>query len=277
MQSYVLITGATGGLGKAFAEACAARGWDLFLTDQSNGALACLAAGMQRLHGVEVLYRICDLTDPAARNLLWQQIDDLGLRFHALINVAGIEYLGRFDERTVSEIQTIMRLNIESTVEMTRRVLDYRDPDRRLGIINVSSLAAFYSMPIKAVYAASKRFILDWSLALSEELHAQGVTVTALCPAGLPTRPDSILDIEAQGLFAQLMARHGSDVAAQTLAGMLAGRRVVVPSTLGWLLSHISALFPRSITAHMLHRRWLKRHHLQPRSVRPWTPSASRH
>ena len=141
MKSYVLISGAAGGLGKAFAAECAARGWNLFLTDLSEEALAPIAAGLERMFGAEVRTYAADLTDPAAREALWEYVRALGLRFHFLFNVAGIDYEGLFDERQISELRTILRLNVESTVEMTRCVLQQRDYTRTLHVVNVSSLA----------------------------------------------------------------------------------------------------------------------------------------
>ena len=131
----------------------------------------------------------CDLTDPASRAALFERIRAEGLRFWALINVAGIDYEGPFYEQTRQQIRTIIRLNIEGTLEMTHALLEFRDPLTPFRIINVASLAAFYPMPVKATYAASKRFLLDFSLALREEVRELGATVTVLCPAGLPTTP----------------------------------------------------------------------------------------
>ncbi len=84
MKSFVIITKAAGGLGKALAAECAARGWNLFLTDLSDEALQPLAAGMERLYGVTVISYACDLTDPAARAGLWSHVERRGLRFHML-------------------------------------------------------------------------------------------------------------------------------------------------------------------------------------------------
>ena len=143
MNSYVLITGAAGGLGKALAMECASRGWNLFLTDVSDEMLEPLATGLERMYGAQVLYRAADLTNANAREEVWQYIGQRGLRFHFLLNVAGIDYEGPFDERTVDELHTILRLNVESTVEMTWRVLQHRDLSQTMHIVNVSSLAAF--------------------------------------------------------------------------------------------------------------------------------------
>ncbi len=84
-------------------------------------------------------------------------------------------------------------------MDVTHALLVHTDPSIPFWIITVSSLAAFFPMPVKATYAASKRFLLDFSLALREELRAVGATVTVLCPAGLPTCERSIRGIEAQG------------------------------------------------------------------------------
>jgi short-subunit dehydrogenase len=265
LRSYVLITGATGGLGKAFAVECAARGWDLFLTDLSEEKLSALATGLDRLHGARVHFRARDLTDGEARARLWQDIDRLGLRFHMLINVAGLDFEGRFDNRQVQELRTMVRLNVESTVEMTRRVLPFRDPTRELRIINVASLAAFYPMPIKAVYAASKRFLLDWSLALRQELAPQGVTVTALCPAGLPTTDAVIRGIDAQGFMGRITTMNVGDVAARTIDKALAGRAVYVPGTINQVIRTLGALVPAAVLARMIGRRWTKSHTLSHR------------
>jgi uncharacterized protein len=262
MNSYVLITGATGGLGKALAAECAARGWNLFLTDRSDESLQPLAAGLQRLYGVTVIYAACDLTDPAARAGLWEHIARLGLRFHVLLNVAGIDYEGPFDERGVDELQTIIRLNIEATVAMTRRILEFRDPARTLRIVNVSSLAGYVPMPIKAVYAASKRFLLDFSLALHQELRASDVTVTALCPAGMPTNDSCIRGITAQGFMGQITTMNVGDVAAQTIDCALAGRGVFIPGIVNQALRMLGALLPAPLMAFLLNKRWRQAHQI---------------
>src|SRR5512142_978587 len=100
MESLVLITGATGGLGKAMAAECASRGWDLFLTDLRSDRLAILARGLERSYGVRVLHQAADLTDAASRAGLFARVAAEGLKFRALINVAGTDHEGLFLERS---------------------------------------------------------------------------------------------------------------------------------------------------------------------------------
>jgi short-subunit dehydrogenase len=260
MHGYVLITGAAGGLGKAFAAECAARGWDLALTDVSPQGLSALADGLRRLHGVRAEYRTCDLTDPESRDEFWSWMDRNAMAVHLLVNVAGLDHEGLFRERTSAEIRNIIRLNVESTVDTTRRVLARRLPAGTLRIVTVSSLGAFYPMPYKAVYAASKRFLLDWSLALREELRADGVSITVLCPGGLPTNADCRRAIEAQGFFGRLTTRNTGEVAAETIDAALSGRAVVIPGAANRFLGAVGGILPPAWIAAGICARWGRVH-----------------
>ena len=260
MHSLYLITGAAGGLGKAFAAECASRGWDLLLTDLSADRLADLAGGLERSYGVEVRYRAADLTQAASRADLFDWAAREGLRFRGLINVAGLDHEGMFLERRSEEITGILRLNIESVLLMTHAILPCRDHRLRFRIINVSSLGAYYAMPVKATYAASKRFLLDFSLALGNELRDENVAVTVLCPAGLPTTQACIEAIEAQGLMGQLTTVNVGRAAHEAVEAALRGRAVVVPGFLNRLLLFLSGLLPAASVAEIIGTRWRLAH-----------------
>jgi uncharacterized protein len=256
MNSYVMITGATGGLGRAFAVECASRGWNVYLTDLRAEPLEVLGRSLQRSYGVEVQWRECDLTDEAGRKRLFDDLSASGARFGGLINVAGGDVEGLFCEQCVEHIRLIVRLNVEAAVEMTHRLLDLRDTAAAFHVINVASLAAFYPMPYKATYAASKRFLLDLTLALREELREQNVTVTALCPAGMPTTPECIAAIEAQGLMGQLTTVNTGAVAAGALDAALRGQAVYIPGMLNRVLYSLGRLIPAPMLARAVGRRW---------------------
>jgi hypothetical protein len=256
LKMTALITGAAGGLGKGFAVECASRGWDLLLTDRLNAPLETLAAGLCSAYGVRVAAQACDLTDPAARAGLFEYIRANGLRFTALINVAGVDFEGLFFEQTGQQVQTIIRLNVEGTLAMTHAILPYRDPRTTFRIINVASLAAFYPMPVKATYAASKRFLLDFSLALREEVRSLNASVTVLCPAGMPTNQECIQAIDAQGLAGHLTTRDVGRVADQTLDAALAGKAVVIPGVINRVIQTLGSLMPASLVAGLINNRW---------------------
>jgi uncharacterized protein len=256
MGNYVMITGATGGLGKAFAVECAARGWDLYLSDLRPAPLSLFATALWQTYGINVEHSACDLTDAGARDTLFASLAAQSGRFSAVINVAGGDSEGLFREQPRDRIRAILRLNVESAVEMTHAIVPLRDPTQTFHVINVASLAAFYPMPYKATYAASKRFLLDFSLALREELAEQNVTVTVLCPAGMPTTPECIAAIEAQGLWGQLTTQNTGAVAAGAVDAALRGRAVYVPGRLNRVLQLLGSLVPPAVVARLVARRW---------------------
>jgi len=263
-----LITGAAGGLGKAFAVECASRGWDLFLTDMEAERLAMLATALRNTYDVTVVTYACDLTDLASRDALFDALHACGMMFQGLISVAGIEHEGLFCDRSRDALRTIVRLNVEATVDVTRMVLDCPNLSSPFRIITVSSLAAFFPMPVKATYAASKRFLLDFSLALREEVRDRGVTVTVLCPAGLPTTERAIRGIEVQGVFGYLGTKMLGKVIARTVDHALKGDAVYVPGFLPRLLLFLSSFLPPVILARVVGMRWRAAHRRSARGIR---------
>jgi uncharacterized protein len=255
-KSMVLVSGATGGLGKAFAVECASRGWDVFLTDMRTASLETLAHGLHRSYGVKVMWQACDLADSVSRARLFATLHSQKLIFWSLINVAGTDFEGEFSSRSMEQVRTIVRVNIEGTLEMTHALLDLRDPMTPFRIINVASLAAFYPMPVKATYAASKRFLLDFSLALREELQDRGATVTVLCPGGLYTNPECIDAIEAQGLAGHLTAQNIGSVAADTLDHALQGQALYIPGVFNRIIQALGSMVPPTLIAGFICMRW---------------------
>lgn len=126
MTSYVMITGAAGGLGKALAAEYAERGHPVFLTDRDRDRLEVFAAGLERLAEVDVVCRACDLADEREVEAMWSWIRANGFVFDGLLNVAGTGGDGRFDELEAGRVRAILRVNIEALVTMTQRVLERR-------------------------------------------------------------------------------------------------------------------------------------------------------
>ncbi len=258
MESRVMITGGAGALGRAFAAECAERGWDLILTDIDGNALADTAAGLSRAYGIRVDVFPCDLMKEESRNTLYSDLADSALKIRMLINVAGLDYEGGVLERTREELRKIVRLNVEATLETTRAVLELNDSERSFRLITVSSLSAYYPMPLKATYAASKAFLLQFSLAVREELRSSGGSATALCPSGLPTREEAIDAIDAQGFMGRITAMNIGKVAALTIDGALKGRAVVIPGAVNRVLRFLGSIVPLPIQTRLLAARWEK-------------------
>ncbi|RKX82847.1 MAG: hypothetical protein DRP57_09050, partial [Spirochaetes bacterium] len=117
-------------------------------------------------------------------------------------------------------------------------------------------LAAYYPMPVKATYAASKRFILDFSRAIREELKKDYVTITALCPGGMPSNEEVIKAIDRQGFFSRLTTTNVGYVASKTIDSALKGKALYIPGLFNVLLSMLGRMVPPGIIAMFIAMRW---------------------
>lgn len=254
MKPFILISGATGGLGSAIVAECALRGYDLYLTDMRED-VGGFADFIARTYSIQTRARVCDLTSQVEREKFLEAIRSEGARFRGLINVAGMDYEGAFLERSRGQILQLLRLNVESALDLTHGILKLHDPDIRFMLVNVCSLAAVSPMPYKAVYAATKRFLLDFSFAIREEIK-EFATVTTLCPAGMPTTPENMVAIFAQGFWGRATTVDTRTVARMTLDAAEKGKAMVVPGFINQLIQLLSRLLPASVTTRLAGDRW---------------------
>jgi short-subunit dehydrogenase len=254
--SYLLITGATGGLGSAFVLEAASRGYNLVVTDK-NPDNNSLAKRLSEKFNITVEYHPCDMADENAREKFLSALKAEAINLWGLINVAGLDYEGAFLEKKWSQISKILKVNILATVDITHGVLAMRDLEQPFRLINVCSMAGFYPMPFKATYAASKRFLLDLSRALREEIRDFG-TVTALCPAGMPTNIDDMRSMFAQGFWGLVTCVNQDKVAKKTLSAAIKGNAIVIPGLLNQLIQAASSLIPTSMKVKFVAKRWKK-------------------
>jgi short-subunit dehydrogenase len=252
----VFITGAAGGLGRALASECGSRGYNLFLTDINEEGLGRIKEGLERQFNVAVTAKACDLTDPKSLDNVLAHIDAHGIRFDMVLNVAGCDFEGAFSEHEREKLVKIVLLNNAATLRVTHAILRRRRPGRRFAIVFVSSLASMFPMPLKATYAASKRFLLELALALRQELKKDGVTVLAVCPAGMVTTEETLSCIRAQGFWGNVTTALLEDVARRTLDLALSGKSVYIPGVTSRLLSLLGKIVPRSLAAAVVYRRW---------------------
>lgn len=254
----VLITGAAGGLGRALANECGRRGWNLFLTDVNEEGLKNIQRGLERQFGVTVTTAACDLTSSEAVDKMMAVIDRNNIRFDMLLNIAGIDFEGGFLGREREKVVRIVSINDAATLRITHAILERRRPGGHFTAVFVSSLASMFPMPLKATYAASKRFLLDFAMSLRQELKSQDANVLALCPGGLVTKDDTIQAIEAQGFWGSVTTNPLETVARKTLDRALTGKATYVPGGLNQGLSFFGKIIPRSWVAAVVYWRWNK-------------------
>ncbi len=252
----VMITGAAGGLGRAFANECGSRGYNLFLTDINEDGLLSIKRGLERQFDVTVATAACDLTNAESVDKMLDIIDRHEIRFDMLLNVAGLDFEGEFMRREREEIVKIVLLNNAATLRITHAILKRRRPGNPFTIVFVSSLASMFPMPLKATYAASKRFLLDFATSLRQELRSEDVNVLTLCPGGMVTTQETMSSIKAQGFWGDATTNPLEGVACNTIDRALAGKSIYVPGKLNRVLSFFGKIIPRSWVAAVIYWRW---------------------
>jgi hypothetical protein len=252
----VLITGAAGGLGRAIAIECGKRGYNLFLTDVNAAGLTTVQRGLERQFNITVATKTCDLTNPKSVDEMLSTIDENHIKFDMLFNIAGLDFEGSFIERDRETVVKIVTLNDAATLRITHAVLERRRKGRPFTIVFVSSLASMFPMPLKATYAASKRFLLDFATALRQELKGQNANVLALCPGGMVTTDLTVEAILAQGFWGDVTTNPLEVVARKTIDRALSGKSLYIPGILNKTLSTLGKIIPRSWVAAVIYWRW---------------------
>ena len=246
-KAYALITGASQGLGRALAEECARRGMHVLLVALPATGLRALSAAIAARRGVDAHYLELDLTDPSGPEQVARWVADHGWNLRLLINNAGASTHGRFEETSLERNELVMNLNMAAVVRVTHLLIPALKSSRPSHILNVASLAAIGPMPYMPIYAASKAFVLSFTLALREELHRSGIGVSVLCPGGMPTNGDSARRIGANGLRGRLSSVRPERVARIALTRTLRRRACIIPGSLNKLVAVASHFTPRSV------------------------------
>jgi short-subunit dehydrogenase len=183
MRRLMLVTGASAGIGAAFARAYAARGWDLALTARREDRLAALAAEVGASHGVEAIVIPADLADRNAPLAVMAAITERGRHVDGLVNNAGYGLGGTFLTTTWADQAAFIQVMVTAVAELAHRSVGGMR-DRGFGrIINVASVAGILpGAKGHTLYAASKAFLIKMSQSMNLECEGTGVHVTALCP-----------------------------------------------------------------------------------------------
>lgn len=223
-----LVTGASSGIGAAFARELRRRGWPLVLVARRLDRLRDLS---RELGGESVALPLAfDLAQTGTPERLYTEVRQRGLDVDLLVNNAGMGHTGRFHEEAPERIVEMIDLNARALVDLTRRFLPAMVERRRGGIIAVASTAAFQPVPYLAVYAATKAFVLSFTEALATELDGTGVRVQALCPGLTATEFQQVAGTDHVA-FNRTAAMTPEDVAAISLAAYERGRLRVIA---GW-------------------------------------------
>lgn len=256
-KKYALITGATGGLGKAFVDEVAKEGYSLLLTGRSEEKLLVLKEEVGAQYpNLEVRVYAADLSSSDSRKAMMSKLVREGLKISLLVNVAGADIQKGLTEYTEEKILFQSRVNFEAAASLCRFAIDRKD--RHLEIINVSSVSGIYPMPYFAIYSATKGALTSFSQALREEMKGKGVFVTAVLPGAMPTREDIKEQIKGQGLWGRLAAKSPSSVAKISLKAVKKNKRKVIVGFWNKAMRITTACLPTSWRLRFIAKRWSK-------------------
>jgi uncharacterized protein len=248
-----LVTGASTGIGVDLAACFAADGYDLILVARTESALNDVATKFAQKYGVKAATFATDLAAPGAGEKLAAGIAARGLRVDVLVNNAGYGVAGAFAQSDRASQLGMIDLNDRALVELTHIYWPAMLANKRGGVLNVASTAAFQPGPLMAIYYASKAFVLSFSEALWKEAEGTGVHVTCLCPG--PTVSNFR---ERAGTGATRLSRVGAPMSSMSVARMgyrafRRNRRVIITGARNALIARLAPLLPRSTLLGIVH------------------------
>ncbi len=258
-MSYAFISGATGGIGRAFAQQLARENCKLFLTGRSEEKLKNECVALKEINSqAEIKYCACDLTKEEERTRLIDYIKGLGITFNKLVMVAGVDTQKGFLDYTLEKLTFQLRVNVEATVCLTHQLLNFKSQNEKTHLLVISSMSGATPMPYFAVYSATKCMLKNLFTALHYELKGHGVNVTTVMPGGVFTRPDIIEDIKRQGLWGKLSAKTPEFVAKKSLKAVKKNKTVYIPGGFNKFLYFILKIVPSPLVLRFIRARWKK-------------------
>ncbi len=233
--AYAIVTGASQGLGKAFAVELARMNINLILVSLPDQQLPLLADQLSDDYGVRVHYYETDLSVPENVLSLTHCINEKFSVF-LLINNAGVGGSRRFEDATAGYINTIMQVNVVATSLLTHQLLNNLKQQPQSYILNVSSMAAFSPIGYKTVYPASKAFVHSFSRGLYQELKETNVFVSVVNPGAMKTSEEITRRIERQGFWGRLTLLDPEKVAHFCMKQLFKKDSVIMLNGFSWLM-----------------------------------------
>lgn len=248
-----LVTGASNGIGASFTRLLARNGFDLVMVARGEPALQRLAEEIRADHRMEAEVIVADLGEPDQLAVVKARVASDDAPVELLVNNAGVGSAGAFVDLPVDGESAQVDLNITALVRLTHAALPGMVARGSGGIINVSSLGGFQPAPLNATYSATKAFVLSFTEAVHEEVLAEGVRVSCLCPGFTRTGFQARSGMTAPGI-PDFAWQTSDQVAEAGWAGWQQNRAVVVPGSLNKVTAATVRFLPRVAVRKMAKR-----------------------
>lgn len=252
-DSWVLITGASSGIGQELAVIYLEKGYRLYLVARRAERLRLIARSPSEAKRIRIISE--DLSDPASYQRIYQHTQDDGAVIDTLINNAGLGYMGLFEKCSPERNDHMLRVNIDALTMLTQLFLPGMIARRKGKILQMGSLGGFQPGPLVSSYYATKSYVFSYAQALSEEVHKYGIQISVLCPG--PTESEFWKDFS--GGRAPLKAQSAQIVAQRAYRAFHRGTRIILTaSSHKWVLL-LNRLLPRSLVTHAVGKMMQKR------------------
>ncbi len=257
-MQYTLITGACGGLGRAFCEVLSERGEPLFLTGRSEERLRALKEELSARHvGLPIEIHACDLTKEEDRRAFFEYTDGMGATFSRLVYVAGVDTQMAFESYDEKKLVFQTRVNSEGAFSFINAFLKRSPLDGNTEILTIGSMSASTPMPYFALYSATKKALEYFMAGLWSELKGRA-KVTCVLPGGIPTREDIKENIKEHGFWGRISAKSPRAVAEASLKAVHKNKRKAVIGFWNKIIKLTTDVAPMSVKLRFISRRWSK-------------------
>jgi short-subunit dehydrogenase len=244
-----LVTGASSGIGKAFAELLAERGYTLVITARRHDRLDALAATLRQRHGIDVHVVAADLAEPDASSRIAAELQHKGIVIDFLVNNAGYGVPGSYVNVGWPDHSRFMQVMVTAVLDLTYRLLPSM-VERGWGrVINIASVAGMVPAPAgHTLYGASKAFLIRFSEALHSENAPKGVNVTAVCPGFTYSEFHDVTGTrDRMNKVPGMLWLSAGDVAREGHEAVMRGDPVVINGRIYRLLVWLNGALPRPL------------------------------
>jgi short-subunit dehydrogenase len=249
-MNVILVTGASGGIGKEFARQFAYRGYDLFLVARRKEELEKIKEEFEEEYKIHVSVMACDIAkDPKS---VYDYCKENDLQVSVLINNAGYGDYTSFMNADLDKLQGMIDLNNKALVSLTYYFLKDMKENGYGHIINVGSVASFLPGPYMAVYYATKAFVLSFSMALREELRKENIKVSVLCPGPVKSDFWKVADGDKTAMNTSMFSRMTTDAAKSGYSLFETGKAYVVDGGLNKAMIAVARHLPLELCARLV-------------------------
>lgn len=248
MNKTVLITGASRGIGRELARICAQKGHDLVLVARTKTDLEHLAKELETNYHITTLTLVKDLSKKSEILSVFEEVQSRNITIEYLVNNAGFGDYGKFADSNIERQYDMIELNIGALTLLTRLFVPGMIKNKFGRVMNLSSVAAYQSLPRMSVYAATKAYVLSFSVTINTELMGTGVRVSALCPGYTASNFQEAANLKTPPMLMKLLPS-AKQVATYGYKVMTKGKPIAVHGIGNKLFTILMNITPKPLTA----------------------------